>query len=107
MDSARDFLAAARTAICDRPAKYGPPDISAAAIAGLWNAYLANREPLDMRPLELWDIFAMLALMKVARGQQDPQHADSWVDGAGYLALAGEVARCRVNMGSTTEPEAA
>ncbi len=104
MVSAKDFLTAAAAAISDRPVKYGPPDISAAAIASLWNAYLLNRESLDMRTLELWEVFALLALMKIARGQQDPQHADSWVDGSGYLALAGEVARCRANLGPKTEP---
>ena len=34
----------------------------------------------------------MMALLKIARLMSNPEHADSWIDGAGYLACGGEVA---------------
>jgi hypothetical protein len=36
------------------------------------------------------DVAAMLALLKIARLQQSPNHRDSWVDLAGYAACGAE-----------------
>ena len=38
------------------------------------------------------DVAAMMALLKIARLMSNPEHVDSWIDGAGYLACGGEVA---------------
>ena len=46
----------------------------------------------------------MMALLKIARASVTPEHIDSWIDGAGYLACGGELAtlgekRLRINRG--------
>lgn len=64
---------------------YGGPEDSFRTIAGLWSVYLKTEHPLDPA-----DVAAMLALMKIARIQQSPNHRDSWVDIAGYAACGAE-----------------
>jgi hypothetical protein len=32
-----------------------------------------------------------MTLLKIARIASNPQHADNWVDGCGYMACGGEV----------------
>ena len=34
----------------------------------------------------------MMALLKIARASANPEHIDSWIDGAGYMACGGELA---------------
>jgi hypothetical protein len=38
------------------------------------------------------DVAVMLALLKVARIKQNPNHTDNWIDIAGYAACGGEIA---------------
>ena len=38
-----------------------------------------------------FDIAIMMTLFKIARIKGNPDHVDSYVDAAGYLALAGEI----------------
>jgi hypothetical protein len=38
-----------------------------------------------------FDIAMMLTLFKIARIKGNPDHVDSYVDAAGYLAIAGEI----------------
>lgn len=68
-----------------RQADYGPPAESFGAIASMWNAYLGLEAPLTPA-----DVCNMMALLKIARLRNGP-HADSSVDGCGYLALAAEL----------------
>ena len=44
-----------------------------------------NRLPL------IEDVAAMMALLKIARASVNPEHVDSWIDGAGYMACGGEI----------------
>lgn len=71
---------------------YGPPEQNFDNIARLWRAYLRNKYD---RPIYLdgVDIALMMALLKIARLQASPDHADSAVDLAGYAACAAEVAQ--------------
>jgi hypothetical protein len=62
---------------------YGGPEDSFRTIGGLWGVYLGK----EISPA---DVAAMLALMKVARIRQSPDHRDSWVDIAGYAACGAE-----------------
>ena len=39
-----------------------------------------------------YDVAVMMALLKIARISENPQHMDSWVDLAGYAACGGEIA---------------
>lgn len=72
----------------DRQLNYGAPEDSFQRIAGLWSAYLQSEEPLTAA-----DVALMLALLKVARLANSPDHRDSWVDLAGYAACGAEAAR--------------
>jgi len=57
--------------------------------ADLWSAYLGKR--LET-PLTAVDVGNMMALLKIARTQTGQVNADDFIDGAGYLACAGEIA---------------
>lgn len=81
-----DILSAAAACVTqDRNNTYGPPEDSFSVIASYWSTYLGV-------PLDGPQVGTLLALMKIARLQHNPSHADSYVDGAGYLACAGELA---------------
>lgn len=58
-------------------------------IARLWNAYLGPR--LDDH-LSALDVALMMALLKIARTKSGTHNVDDYVDGAGYLGCAGEIA---------------
>lgn len=62
---------------------YGGPEDSFNTIAALWSAYTS-------RPYTASDVAVMLALLKVARLKNSPDHRDSWVDLAGYAACGAE-----------------
>ena len=79
------FLHEAEKCICgDRDRDYGSPGGSFALIGKLWSAYM------DIE-ITAKDVAIMMALLKVARCKYSNKH-DSFVDGAGYFACAGEVA---------------
>jgi Domain of unknown function (DUF6378) len=84
--SAKDLLEAAAAIVSqDRRNLYGPAERSFELIADLWSAYLRQ-------PISPTQVAVMMSLLKVARTVSAPQHADSWIDGAGYMGLAGELA---------------
>lgn len=89
-------LETARAAVCvDRAAAHGAPEQTFGRIARLWTAYLRNKCPgLIDEGAELTeeDAALMQGLMKTARLQGNPGHADSWVDLAGYAACGCEIA---------------
>ena len=58
-------------------------------IADHWNAYLAGR--LD-RPLSARDVALMMAELKIARTKLGEHNLDDYIDGAGYMGCAGEIA---------------
>lgn len=68
----------------DRAETHGPVDVNFENIGALWAGYLK----MPVTPL---DVGNMLALLKIARSKTNPKHRDNYVDGAGYLALTGEV----------------
>lgn len=85
----RDILERAIQATCgERDATYGDPADCFAAIALLWSDYLE-------RPISPRDVAVCLGLLKVARIKASPDHEDNYVDGAAYLAIAGELASDR------------
>lgn len=57
--------------------------------AALWNAYLGGRLTT---PLTATDAALLMALMKIARTKSGALNLDDFVDGAGYLGCAGEIA---------------
>lgn len=85
-------LSEAEKCVCgQREQDYGTPEDSFQKIAALWTAYLSTNSIVDT-VFSASDVAAMLALLKIARISENPQHMDSWVDGCGYLACGGEIA---------------
>lgn len=72
----------------DRAATHGNAEDTFAAIAGAWNWWL---DGLLSRPLTPHDVAMMMGLFKDARVRGNPAHADSYEDGCGYRAIAGEI----------------
>ena len=69
----------------DRARDYGDARTNFQRIADLW-------APILDTPVIPEQVALCLAQLKVARLIQSPGHADSWVDGLGYLALGAELA---------------
>lgn len=69
----------------DRREAYGDARDNFAYIARLWSAYLFT----DIRAR---DVANCMCLLKMAR-QEGPWKEDTFVDGAAYMALAGEVSK--------------
>ena len=81
-------LSAAEKCVCGkREHDYGTPEDSFQKIGTFWTAYLNYAVNIDAE-----DVAAMMALLKIARISENPQHMDSWVDGCGYFACGGEIA---------------
>ncbi len=69
----------------DREKDYGHPKINHGRIADLWSVVLE-------RKIEPHEVALCMALVKISRLVQTPDHEDSYVDGAAYIAIAGELA---------------
>ena len=81
-------LSEAERCVCgQREQDYGTPEDSFEMIGKLWTVYLDYSTKIDAH-----DVAAMMALLKIARIAENPQHMDSWVDGCGYFACGGEIA---------------
>lgn len=74
----------------DREESHGSVRQNHENIAKLWNAYLVIRQE-PAAELTAVDILHMMVLLKMARTQLGKYNPDDWLDGVGYLALAGEV----------------
>ena len=85
-------LKEAERCVCGkREQDYGTPEDSFNIIADLWAVYLKGCG-VSIDFLESHDVAIMMALLKIARISENPQHMDSWVDGCGYFACGGEIA---------------
>ena len=73
----------------DRAATHGDAEDSFDNIADLWSWWMDGRERCVFNGL---DVAMMMVFFKLARIKGNPGHLDSFVDGAGYLAIAGEIA---------------
>ena len=83
-------LREAEKCVCGhREQDYGTPEDSFQKIGTFWTAYLDYATKIDAE-----DVASMMALLKIARISENPQHMDSWVDLAGYASCGGEIA-CR------------
>jgi len=80
----------------EREDTYGGPEDSFRLIAELWATYLSRGG--DTIRISPEDVAAMMALLKIARLSQAPDHLDSWIDLAGYAACGGEI-------GSRSKPQ--
>ena len=69
----------------DREEDYGEAHKNFTDIAALWSVVLG----VDVQP---WQVAACMSQLKLARAIKTHTHADSWVDMAGYVGLAAELA---------------
>lgn len=77
----------------DRTATHGNPENNFATIASFWTTYLRGCGILSPdAQLSTYDIAALMSLMKISRIITSPEHADHWIDLAGYAACGGELA---------------
>jgi len=74
----------------DRQNTHGKPEESFNAIAAYWRVYLK-------REITSKDVAVMMALLKIARLDKNPQNIDNWIDACGYLACGGEITRSEVS----------
>ncbi len=90
-----DLLRSALEIVEKRGLTYGQAENNFARIAALWTAYLDQRTmhaPAGhVNYIGETDVAAMMALMKIARLMEKPDHLDSWLDLAGYAACGAEV----------------
>ena len=92
-------LSEAERCVCgQREQDYGTPEDSFQKIGTFWTAYLNYAVKIDAE-----DVAAMMALLKIARISENPQHMDSWVDGCGYFACGGEIAGKDAEQGGSHE----
>ena len=68
----------------DRAATHGDMESNLTAISHLWSIYLDKL----IKPHE---VGVMMTLLKCARSMSNPEHADNYIDGAGYLSCSGEL----------------
>jgi hypothetical protein len=96
MTTKQKLLDQAKEAVADRGLNYGTPEDNFKRIAEHWNVLLVNRHQIDEYKqdhgfLTPGDVAIMMALMKIARLEHQPDHEDSWVDLAGYAACGAEI----------------
>lgn len=104
---ATDLLNEAASIVAgDRQAEYGDPEDNFERIGLLWGIHLN-------RPVSAEDVAWMMVLLKLARRVTGSPKRDTYVDAAGYVALAGQIglkgakdcATCRFNAGSAGRVE--
>jgi hypothetical protein len=83
---------AAKTVLKDRPGVHGSVENSFQMIADLWNVRIAHKRAIHgsdalLNPADVAQFMADLKSCRTSYG--DPMNADNFVDGIGYLALAG------------------
>lgn len=89
---------AKETVVVEREIEYGPPWENLTNCAMLWSAYLCAKfagktvDPLQIT-LEAEDVAHLNILQKMARTMTGQKKFDTYVDMAGYSALAGECAQ--------------
>lgn len=86
-----EILQAAEKCVCeDRQEQYGEPGDTFKAISLLLNAYKVSRKNGGI--FNAHDAAIMMALVKIGRIATGQFKEDNYIDAAGYLAIAGELA---------------
>lgn len=75
---------AARLTAEDRNKNYGDPYTNHKRIANIWSVILET----EVTPAQ---VALCMVGVKIARLIQTPNHQDSFIDGAAYMAIAGEI----------------
>jgi hypothetical protein len=69
----------------DRNKNYGAPLVNHQRIAAIWSVILG----VEVTPSQ---VALCMVGVKIARLVATPDHLDSFIDGAAYMAIAGEIA---------------
>lgn len=85
MNRAEILSEATRLTVGDREKSYGTPQKNHERIAAMWSVILEG----EVTPTQ---VALCMAALKIARLVETPDHLDSYVDGAAYLGIAGELA---------------
>ena len=86
------ILNEARDIICsDRNKQYGEPEDNFAVIGELWSQYLRRAKGANF-DLNGYDVGMLMALFKVGRLETGTPKRDTFVDLAGYVGCAAEIA---------------
>jgi len=94
----QEILKAAEDCVCrDRQATHGAPENSFGKLAAVWSARLG----IDITPAQTT---ILLSDLKTVRAWDNPDHADNWVDGVGYMACGGELAATVKESLTTQQP---
>jgi hypothetical protein len=89
--TAADMLSKAATIVAgDRNVTHGDKRVSFTAIAAAWEFYLKGRKNPD-GPVRPQDVSIMMERLKELRAEYGQQVEDHWLDGAAYIAIAGEL----------------
>jgi len=75
----------------DRQSDYGKPDDNFRAIADFWEVYMRHHTLSNNYLIEPHDVALMMILLKIARTFYGDPKPDTFIDMAGYAALAGEL----------------
>jgi hypothetical protein len=75
----------------DRETTHGNKLKNHAAIAAMWNGYLKAAGKLHIE-LNAHDVANLMEALKIARRVNGALNMDDYIDGAGYAAVAGEIA---------------
>jgi hypothetical protein len=84
-----EILNGARVAVTNRENMYGSPAENYDRVAAMINVILKDKLEYDITPA---DAVLVMCGIKLARLINQPDHADSQVDLAGYAAILSEVA---------------
>lgn len=86
------ILNEARDIICsDRNKQYGEPEDNFAVIGELWSQYLRRTKGANFE-LDGYDVGMLMALFKIGRLETGTPKRDNFIDLAGYVACAAEIA---------------
>ena len=69
----------------DRDKNYGTPRVNHDRIAALWSVVLGTE-------VSAAQVALCMAQVKIARLIESPEHLDSFIDAAAYMAISGEIA---------------
>lgn len=83
--NANDYLDEAKSVMFDRGRGYGHPAINHQRIASMWSVFLEY-------PIKAEQVAICMALVKIARLVETPDHEDSYLDLVAYGAIAGQLA---------------
>ena len=81
----KDFINIALDIVTgERQNKHGDKIRNHCNIASMWSSYLGKE-------ITARDVALMMALLKIARTKTGSHNDDDYVDGIGYMAIAGEI----------------